>query len=322
MKEIGGYFGLEQLISNEYYKDLIPLNNGRNALLYLLKARNIKKLYIPYYLVNVVSEMCSRNGYSFKYYNVDTEFMPMFNKTLADEEYLFVVNYFGQLTNSKVLELKDRFGQIILDNVQAFFQKPLDGIDTIYATYKYFGVPDGAYLSTDVTLSEDLEVDISKDRMIHILGRYEGTASDYYHRFQENEVSFDDEPLKLMSKLTHNILGAIDYERVRRIRNENYGYLESKLGRLNKLNLIVPKGAFSYPFYMKNGIEIKKLLAQKKIYIPTLWPNVLDDTPKDSVEYDYTANILPLPCDQRYSVEDIEYMLNLLRIAVDQEHYY
>ena len=69
MKEIGGYFGLEQLISNEYYKDLIPLNNGRNALLYLLKARNIKKLYIPYYLVNVVSEMCSRNGYSFKYYN-------------------------------------------------------------------------------------------------------------------------------------------------------------------------------------------------------------------------------------------------------------
>lgn len=36
MKEIGGYFELEQLISNEYYKDLVPLNNGRNALLYLL----------------------------------------------------------------------------------------------------------------------------------------------------------------------------------------------------------------------------------------------------------------------------------------------
>lgn len=44
MKEIGGYFGLEELINNEYYKDLIPLNNGRNSLLYLLKAKNIKKL--------------------------------------------------------------------------------------------------------------------------------------------------------------------------------------------------------------------------------------------------------------------------------------
>jgi hypothetical protein len=62
MKEIGGYFGLEQLVSNEYYKDLVPLNTGRNALLYLLKARNTKKLYISYYLCNSVSDMCSRNG--------------------------------------------------------------------------------------------------------------------------------------------------------------------------------------------------------------------------------------------------------------------
>ena len=74
MKEIGGYFGLEQLVSNEYYKDLIPLNNGRNALLYLLKVRNIKKLYIPYYLCNSVSDICIRNGYKFEYYKIDAEF--------------------------------------------------------------------------------------------------------------------------------------------------------------------------------------------------------------------------------------------------------
>ncbi len=140
MKEIGGYFGLEQLVSNEYYKDLIPLNNGRNALLYVLKARGINKLYIPYYLCDSVSDMCSRNGYNFEYYNVDTEFMPIFNKTLTDEEYLFVVNYFGQLTNEKVRELKHRFGQIILDNVQAFFQKPIEGIDTISSCRKFFTI--------------------------------------------------------------------------------------------------------------------------------------------------------------------------------------
>lgn len=39
MDEIGGYFQLEQLISNEYYNNLISLNTGRNALLYLLKAK-------------------------------------------------------------------------------------------------------------------------------------------------------------------------------------------------------------------------------------------------------------------------------------------
>ena len=37
MKEIGGYFEFEQLVDNEYYKDLLKLNTGRNALVYLMK---------------------------------------------------------------------------------------------------------------------------------------------------------------------------------------------------------------------------------------------------------------------------------------------
>lgn len=137
MKEIGGYFGLEQLISNEYYKDLIPLNTGRNALLHLLKTRGINKIYISYYLCNSMGDMCVRNGYKLEYYKIDAEFMPIFNKTLADDEYLYVVNYYGQLTNGKVLGLKQQFAQIILDNTQAFFQKPLDEIDTIYSCRKF-----------------------------------------------------------------------------------------------------------------------------------------------------------------------------------------
>ena len=152
-------FGLEQLVSNEYYKDLIPLNTVRNGLLYLLKARGIKKIYIPYYLCNSVSDMCSRNGYKFEYYNIDVEFMSIFNKTLTDGDFLFVANYYGQLTNGKVLGLKRQFAQIILDNAQAFFQKPLDGIDTIYSCRKFFGVPDGAYLSTNKRLSESVKLE-------------------------------------------------------------------------------------------------------------------------------------------------------------------
>ena len=31
MREIGGYFELEELKGSEYYPDLIPLNTGRNA---------------------------------------------------------------------------------------------------------------------------------------------------------------------------------------------------------------------------------------------------------------------------------------------------
>lgn len=313
MKEIGGYFELEQLISNEYHKNLVPLNTGRNALIYLIKARGIKKLYIPYFLCGVVRDSLIKNNYAFEYYSIDNNFMPVFHKELGNNEYLYVVNYYGQLTNDRVIYLKQQYGQVIIDNTQGFFQKPVKGVDTIYSCRKFFGVPDGAYLSTDVQIKEDLERDVSKDRMTHILGRHEGTGAEYYSDYKNNIQAFKSEPLKYMSKLTHNILGAIDYERTCEIRNRNYSYLESKLGAYNKLKLKTPIGPFAYPFHIENGIEIRKELAKKKIYVPLLWPNVLSDAPESSIEYNYAANILPLPCDQRYGAADMEYIEGELR---------
>lgn len=317
MNEIGGYFGLEQLVSNEYYNNLITLNNGRNSLLYILRAKKINKLYIPYYLCSSVRDMLLKNGYDFEYYTVDAQFMPVFNKTLAVDEYLYIVNYYGQLSNEKILGFKRDSGQIIMDYTHAFFQKPINGIDTIYSCRKFFGVPDGAYLSTDIKLEGKLEIDVSKDRMTHLLGRYEGIASNYHHYFHSNDESFRNEPLKYMSKLTHNILGAIDYERVRGSRNQNYSYLKSELGGINKLRLNTPDGALAYPFYVRNGMDIRKKLAQKKLYIPTFWPNVIENSSVESVEYKYAVNILPLPCDQRYGIVSMEHLVEEIRKCIN-----
>lgn len=314
MKEIGGYFGLEQLVSNHYYKDLIALNSGRNALLYLLKAKDIKKIYVPYYLCDSVREVCTRNNVNYELYNIDANFMPIFKKELKDDEYLYIVNYFGQISNNKIKDFNKRHKRVIIDNAQSFFQIPIHCVDTIYTCRKYFGVPDGAFLSTDTPIIEELKIDVSKDRMTHILGRFEGNASDYYRHFQAVEQSFDNETLKCMSRMSYNILGAIDYERVRKIRNKNYLYLNSKLSLCNKLNLSTPDGPHTYPFYMENGIEIRQAIAQKnKIYIPTLWPEVMEHLPKCSIEYQYVANILSLPCDQRYGIEDMDWIIENIK---------
>lgn len=313
MKEIGGYFGMEDFKGDEYHSGLIRLNNGRNALHYLIKAKGIRKVYIPFYLCDSVSDMLQRNGCDFEYYKVNADFTPDFNESLKEDEYLYIVNYYGQISDELIIAMKWQFGRVILDNTHAFFQKPIKGIDTVYSCRKYFGVPDGAYLSTDKELEESLEQDVSKDRMSHILGRYEGTASDYYHDYVESDKVFDEEPVKRMSKLTQNLLKAIDYREARRLRNENYAFLFNELKEENGLKLIAPDGPFAYPFYIENGIEIRKKLAMNKIYIPTLWPNVLDTGDKESIEYRYTANILPLPCDQRYDLEDMRYMVGILK---------
>lgn len=313
MKEIGGYFGMEDLRNQEFHSGLLALNSGSNALLYLLKARKIKKLHIPYYLCDSVSDLLRKYNYEFEYYHVDQEFQPIFDKQLEADEYLYIVNLYGQFTQEKTLALKKHYGQLILDHIQAFFQKPLPGIDTIYSCRKFFGVPDGAYLATDAVLYENLDQDVSKDRMAHILGRYEGSASDYYADFRSSNEMLSDVPLRTMSKLTHNLLGAIDYERACSIRNENYAYLEKQLGAENPLNLTVPEGAFAYPFLVEDGIAIRNRLAEQNIYIPLLWPNVIDDCPEESIEYQYAANILPLPCDQRYGIEDMAHLVEMVK---------
>ena len=52
--------------------------------------------------------------------------------------------------------------------------------------------------------------------------------------------------------------------------------------------LQVPTGPYMYPFYMEKGLEVKKKLAAKRIYIPTLWPNAVEF---GGVAKDYSENI-------------------------------
>ncbi len=309
-KEIGGYFELEQLKGREYYSNLLAVNTARNALLYLLKSRKIQKIYIPYFLCDSVFKLCEREGYAYEYYSINEKLLPVFEKILKQGEYLYIVNFYGQINQKQIQNFKQKYGNVIIDNVQAFFQKPISGIDTIYSCRKFFGVPDGAYLSTDAQCKEMFDIDKSRTRVKHLLGRFEERATEYYNDFKKNDEAFIDLPLKYMSKFTHNILGAIDYDEVKRKRNQNYAFLAQELAVKNKLKLKKVDGPYCYPFYCENGMEVKRKLAEKKIFVPTLWPNVLrlDGT----LEKAFAENILPLPCDQRYDKEDMVYILDTI----------
>lgn len=314
MKEIGGYFGLEEFTKSEYYDDLKALNTGRNALVYLLRSRNIKKLYIPYFICDSVINACKRENIEYEQYHISEDFLPIFNKSLKDDEFLYVVNYYGQISNNIVIEYKETYKNVIFDNVQAFYQKPVIGIDTLYSCRKFFGVPDGAYLSTDSDIGTELEIDKSKDRMEHLLGRFEETASEYYACFAENDESFEQAELKYMSPITHNILRATDYDYVKIKREENYRILEKAFEQKNAIAPVMPEGPYCYPLYCSDGMNVKAALAKEKIYVPTLWPNVRDLD--ECLEKDYAENILPLPCDQRYDLEDMARIINTINLIL------
>ena len=51
-------------------------------------------------------------------------------------------------------------------------------------------------------------------------------------------------------------------------------------------------------------MELKKILLERKIYVATLWPNVV--RMEGSLEKNFAENILPLPCDHRYGLKEMD----------------
>lgn len=305
MREIGGYLELDTYRLPMMHEKAIPLNCGRNCLAYLIRKKHIKKILLPKFLCASVADVCKREGAEIIYYSIDRNFRPLVNST---DDWVYIVNYYGQLTNDYIKSLKRLFPNIIVDNVQSYFQEPIEGIDTIYTCRKFFGVTDGAFLYTDST-EDVLVVDESFERMNYLLGRFERTASSFYNEYLLEEEKICEWDVKKMSKLTDNLLRGIDYEMVKRKRNNNFLYLHDMLKKLNKLDLSTPDGAFMYPLYIDNGAEIRKRLQAIKIFIPTLWPDVFNLCEDSELEFDLAQNILPVPVDQRYTLEDMEYMV-------------
>lgn len=305
MKEIGGYFELEEFAGASYYPEAISLDKGRSCLEYVIQAREISKMFIPYFLCDCIEETLLNAGIEVGYYAIDKNFHPLFNHLLSEGECLYLVNYYGQLTNEDIQAYHRKFSNILVDNTQAFFQAPVKGVDTFYTCRKFFGVPDGAYLFTDKRISVSFPRDTSHQRISHLLGRYEENASDYYANYQFNEEQLDKNSIKRMSKLTCNMLKAIPYEAISAKRKRNVEVLHQQLVGCNLLSYQSVRGAFAYPFLVDQAPEIRKALIDEKIYIPVLWPNVLEQQPKNSLDYRFANNILPLPCDQRYDEADM-----------------
>lgn len=321
MREIGGYFGFEELGNYSYHEGAVELNSARSALRYCIDQMNIKCIYIPKFLCDAVYNECKKHDLDIVEYDINPDFMPDIEQPCIEDATVYIVNYYGFMSDANIRLLKNKYGNIIIDNVEAFYKKPVDNIPTIYSCRKFFGVPDGAYLYIHKRLTEKIAYGSAQNHMEHLIGRCEVNASTYYKAFQASDENFALENTILhMSKVSKNILSVIDYEETKKRRTQNFHILDEILGKYNKLHFPIIEGAFAYPLYfMGNADAVRKKMAEKKIYIPVLWPNVLK-MPKDSLEYDYAYHILPLPCDQRYMAKDMKYMAGILqRVMIEKD---
>lgn len=307
MKSIGGYFELELPQGKEYHSQAIALNTGRNALEYILRVRGYKRVFLPYYSCEALLEPFEKLGVEYSFYHINESLEPEQPVALKDSEAVLYINYFG-LKQDFVTTLAATYGkQLIVDNTQAFYAKPIEGIDTFYSCRKFFGVPDGAYLYCDGRLDEELEQDHSWERMTHLLKRIDVSAEAAYADFREQSVKLKNNPIRTMSSLTHRIMASIDYSGVAERRRQNFQFLGEVLGNKNCISLSLATDAVPmvYPF-LTTDQQMRQRLIDNKVYVATYWPNVLQWVNPTGTEYTLTTQLLPIPIDQRYGEEEMK----------------
>lgn len=313
MEPIGGYFELELKKSGEYHNPGFRLNTARNAIEFILRLRKYKRVLLPGYICNSVLEPIEKLGLNYVFYSIDKSLLPTITNH-DDDTCIIIVNYFG-LLEREIVEFSKLNLNVLIDNSQAFFSEALDGLDTVYSPRKFFGVPDGAYLCSSISSEMHIEEDVSYEKSIHLLKRIDLSPEEGFLDFREAQKALSFQPIRRMSKLTQALLSSIDYEFVRKRRNENFFFLHENLRDKNELTELIESeaidGPMVYPF-MTRDPSLREKLRNNRIYVATYWNDVFERADENSLEWQLAKYMIPLPVDQRYSKEDMMRILNII----------
>lgn len=314
-KAIGGYFSLELPYNEygEYHRDAIRLNTGRYCLEYVLRVKKYTKVYLPYYMCDAVLQPINKLGLDYQFYHIDKYFHIAEVLHPKKDEVILYCNYFG-LMDEYVKIVTDRYApNIIIDNTQAFFSRPLPEIDTFYTCRKFFGVADGAYLYTNKEADFDIPQDYSSSRMLFLLDRLDKSAEEAFSDYHKSEDTLDHDEIKKMSKITQFIMSSIFYKSIADRRISNYTYLHDNLSSSNTLSVDLERESVPmvYPF-LSDDINLRKKLIDNKVYVASYWPNVKNMSNLESVESQFAVNLIPIPIDQRYGNDDLNKILEII----------
>ncbi len=320
MKEIGSFIELELPKGNEFYmgeRNVARLNNGRAAIWHAFRLTGAKAIWIPYYQCESVREFLQRKNCVIKYYHQDKNFNPI-DLTPKEDEAVLLVNYYGIMSRERMRILSISCPNVIIDNCQAFFCKPLPNALNVYSARKFIGVADGAYVvgKNAHHFVEDYPQCYSSDTATFLLKRIEyGCEGKGYESRTLNENRVDTEDIMKMSKLTRAMLNGADYGRNREKRRKNF---ETACNLFADINVWDPTRFYDaetvpmvYPLVVEDDSLLPKLLKAKH-FQGHWWKYITEELPEDTFEHWMSRFMIPITIDQRYGVEDLENIRSII----------
>ena len=318
---IGGYFEWEFPLQKEFtlHKGAVFLNSGRHALEYILRGlKNVSRVFVPYYTCDAVIFPLDSLHIPYTFYHINECFEIADEIELNEDEYIIYTNYFG-IKDTYIKKIVDEYAdKVIVDNAQALYC-PAYACHQIYSPRKYMGMPDGGLaVTTFDDYYNELPQGLAFDRCNHLLKRIELMPFEGYNDFKKVSLQITSSPLSKMSEISRKILCSVDFDTIKKRRFKNFKHLHEALVSTNGLGDLLTRSIadscscpMAYP-YWTNDSDLKSRLIKEQIFVATYWPNVLNWTKPDMIEYEFTKNLLAIPCDQRYDEEDMNRIIQLI----------
>jgi hypothetical protein len=298
MNSIGGYFELELHKGQHIYHDTaFAFKSGRSSLRTIFEIIKPSLVHIPFYTCDGLLEPFITDNVNYKFYMVNQLLEPEHLPELETGEYFLYVNYFMK------------------GNGKSWF---------FNSCRKFFGVPDGSFLyPPGKVYPNDIEARNEAYNFKHLLSRFNAHTREGYSSFQENEILCGGD-IKRMSKLSEFLLSNVNFKLCALTRRSNYLYLHNALKTLNifEAPLVGTGVPMYYPFLLPQTINREALYAQD-IFVPTLWNDVLKrDSKGFETEKLMAKNLLPLPVDHRYNLDDMKRIVVNLKTQYDPTSLY
>ena len=247
---------------------IVKLNTARNALRYIIKAFNIKEIYIPYYLCPAIRNAVLKEQCKINFYHIDINFEPL--SDFPDDAYILYPNYFG-VCSWIVEKLALKYKNLIADNAHSFFSEPV-GIASFNSVRKFFTkIKDGAFLYTTKTL----DINFPKDTY-----EYEHKILSY-EELCKNENRLDKEDIKIMSACTENYFTSENIDEIKQTYIKNYEKYHKNYCSQNRLIFKLKENdvPYKYPYLadtMENAEKTALEFNKNGIIIFRYWNNMPD----------------------------------------------
>lgn len=318
--------------------DVAYLSTGRAAIKFILsniiEKVKINKCWLPSYLCETIIQSFRELNLDYEFYNLkenlqlDTDYL---SRRIEKNDIILTINYFNFLPNNRTIKflrkLKNNNVIVIEDSTHSFFtNNNLPGIAnySIISLRKWFGIPDGGIaISNNDLFNKNLIIKKSFYDFVYLRLKYAILKNFYLNKVINKKDSLREIHnkaeelanltirLNAMSCISKTLLNSIDFNNVIYKRRKNFKYLLSSFKNLDNIDIlcknlkerICPIG---FPIIVTQRDALREHLTNNNIYCPIHWL-IPDEIPK---KFDYShfisKNIITIPCDQRYSIEDME----------------